>query len=161
MPARSDDDMKYDASTPPDPKAWLEADEDERKDAIARYHRRFKGAHPRAESQLAHDTFHVIVENQLAMGEPPQARAALERLLGEGLDRHEAVHAIASRLTALVWETTTKAIPFSEKDYASKLEALTAESWRSEAADDSSPDRSEGGYAADDDDFGDDIFEDD
>lgn len=41
-----------------------------------------------------HALVHVVVENQLAAGDPKEARAALARLRKAGLSRHEALHAI-------------------------------------------------------------------
>ena len=40
-----------------------------------------------------------IVENQVALGDAFAARAVLLRLMAEGLDRHEAIHAIGSVLS--------------------------------------------------------------
>jgi hypothetical protein len=39
------------------------------------------------------------VENQVALGDTFAARAVLLRLMAEGLDRHEAIHAIGSVLS--------------------------------------------------------------
>jgi hypothetical protein len=44
-------------------------------------------------------TVHVIVENQVALGDAFPAKAVLIRLMNEGLDRHEAIHAIGSVLS--------------------------------------------------------------
>jgi hypothetical protein len=78
-----------------------------------------------------HAVAHVIVENQLAEG-LPEAKRALGRLLGEGLDRHDAVHAIASVLMEHFWNLTNK--PQAPGDphapYLAALDKLTAESWR-------------------------------
>jgi hypothetical protein len=38
-----------------------------------------------------HGVAHVIVENQIALGDPPAVREALARLMVEGLDRHDVV----------------------------------------------------------------------
>ena len=48
---------------------------------------------------MRHAVVHAIVENQLALGEPVVV-ATLARLRSDGLDRHEAVHAIGSVLSA-------------------------------------------------------------
>jgi hypothetical protein len=39
---------------------------------------------------------HVVVENQVALGEATSVPEALDRLINEGLDRHDAVHAVGS-----------------------------------------------------------------
>jgi hypothetical protein len=41
---------------------------------------------------------HVIVENQVALGEAYPVQSVLLRLMEEGLDRHDAIHAIGSVL---------------------------------------------------------------
>jgi hypothetical protein len=72
------------------------------------------------------------VENQLAEG-LPEAKRALERLLADGLGRHDAVHAIASVLMRHLWNLTNK--PQGPGDpnapYLAALEKLTTDSWRS------------------------------
>jgi hypothetical protein len=73
---------------------------------------------------------HVVVENQLAEGYEPAVRS-LDRLLSQGLDRHEAVHAVAwvfSQQVHKVLTETTSA--FDRGAYASALEALSAERWK-------------------------------
>ena len=42
----------------------------------------------------------VVIENQIAMGDELPVRRALDRLMGEGLDRHGAVHAVGLVLAA-------------------------------------------------------------
>ena len=71
------------------------------------------------------------MENQLAEG-LPGAKRALERLLGEGLDRHDAIHAIGSVLMEHIWNLSNK--PQGPGDpnapYLVALDSLTADSWR-------------------------------
>jgi hypothetical protein len=81
--------MRYDAAKAPDPKAWLELDEQERIDLVLEYHRRHHM--PMGESANLHGVAHVIVENQIALGDSPAVREALARLIVEGLDRHDVV----------------------------------------------------------------------
>jgi hypothetical protein len=52
---------------------------------------------------------HVVVENQVALGEVMRVPETLERLLDEGLDRHEAVYAIGSVLMEIMLDTVDKA----------------------------------------------------
>jgi hypothetical protein len=112
----------------PDPVAWLELDESERLELVREYHRRCRIKLP---SLDAHALAHTVIENQLAEGFAPAA-SALGRLLAEGLDRHEAVHALGSVLTEHIWNLTNK--PRGEGDphapYLAALEKLTAASWR-------------------------------
>ena len=75
--------------------------------------------------------FHAVVENQIAMGEEIPART-LRRLMDEGLDRHEAIHAVGSVLAEQIYDATTGASPGADISdrYARQLESLTAEEWR-------------------------------
>lgn len=73
---------------------WLDLDEQERIALVADYHKKKRIELP---NRMAHAAFHAAVENQLAEG-IPDVRDALTRLMGEGLDRHEAIHAIGSVL---------------------------------------------------------------
>jgi hypothetical protein len=123
----------YDALVAPDPGDWLATDEQRRIDVIERYHRR-EGIE--VERPTLHATSHAIVENQIAEGDQLPVRRILLRLMAEGLDRHEAIHAIGSVLAGyineLLRESDSQTRP-SEGDpntaYFSELEALTAEGW--------------------------------
>jgi hypothetical protein len=124
----------YDPLVDPDPEAWLATDEQERINLIERYHRRhgFKG-----KRAGAHAIFHAIVENQIAEGDRLPVRRTLLRLMAEGLDRHDAIHAIGSVLAGhineLMRETDAEALSRSSDDsnaaYFAALERLTAEDW--------------------------------
>lgn len=85
--------MRYEANEQPDSETWLQLDEIERVERVMDYHRRtrVKLANPKL-----HAMTHVVVENQLALGEATPVPTTLERLMDEGLDRHEAIHAIAA-----------------------------------------------------------------
>ena len=74
---------------------WLDLDEQERMILVEDYHRWHRSHMPNLE---AHAVVHTIVENQLALPEPV-AVATLARLRAEGLDRHDAIHAIGSVLS--------------------------------------------------------------
>ena len=76
----------------PDPADWLDTDESERIDLVSSYHRRVRVRLP---DLRVHATIHVIVENQVAMRERAVVET-LSRLQGEGLNRHDAIHAIGS-----------------------------------------------------------------
>jgi hypothetical protein len=58
------------------------------------------------------------------------AGAALDRLLQEGFDRHDAIHAIGSVVTAEIFEVVRSKRPHDPEGYARKLDALTASKWR-------------------------------
>lgn len=119
--------MRYDPATAPDAATWLALDEAKRLDLVSAYHRRTRAKLPNAQ---VHAALHAIVENQLAQGFA-LAKDALDRLRAEGLDRHEAIHAIGSVLMGHVWGLMwegAKALDPNEP-YFQALQALTASSW--------------------------------
>jgi len=124
--------LQYDPDQHLDPDAWLAFDEFERIEAVKEYHRRAKVRLPNAN---LHATTHVIVENQVALGDAYPVRSVLLRLMEEGLTRHDAIHAIglvlAERLFAGLREEGQPADLNAE--YVEKLNRLTAESWRRQA----------------------------
>jgi hypothetical protein len=125
--------MRYDALKAPDPQEWLELDEQERLDLVKRYHIRAKL--PVGENERLHAAAHVIVENQVAMGNVTVVPATLARLMREGLDRHDAIDAIASVLVGIFFDVAkdpSKRIDIINAAYGRELAELTAESWRSQ-----------------------------
>jgi len=118
--------LYYDAEAAPDPSRWQELDEDERIMLVEAYHRR---AGIEVPNMKAHATAHAIVENQASMGDELAVRRAIERLMGEGLDRHDAVHAVASVLAVHI-NDALKAGGSNSETYNEAVERLTAESWR-------------------------------
>jgi len=119
--------QKYDPNIAPIPAEWLELDEDEQIRLAEAYHKRI-GA--RAPSPRVHAVVHVVVENQLAEEIEP-VRGALERLMGEGLDRHDAIHAIAAvlmdHMNRMVREK--QAGPEAHERYFDDLGSLTVAIW--------------------------------
>jgi hypothetical protein len=109
--------------------AWLALDESERMQLVGRYHRRQRIRLP---NETIHAVVHVIVENQVALGEAFPAKAVLHRLMKEGLDRHEAIHAIGSVLSGKLFAVMSQQEAWDDlnADYMEKLKSLTAESWR-------------------------------
>jgi hypothetical protein len=127
----------YDPLVAPHPDDWLATDEQRRLDVIERYHRR-EGIE--VERPGAHAAMHAVVENQIAEGDRYPVRRTLLRLIAEGLDRHDAIHAIASVLAGHIneqlRESRSQTRPSEQQSdgdfvaaYFSDLETLTAESW--------------------------------
>jgi hypothetical protein len=126
--------VHYDANTAPDPEAWLQLDEQERIDLAIDYHRRYHL--PMGQSPKLHGTMHAIVENQVALGDATVVPATLTRLMREGLDRHDAIHAIGSVLMAIIFDVVTKNADTDgdiNAKYGRELAALTAAGWRAQA----------------------------
>ena len=120
---------RYDPHHAPDPEAWLALDEGERTELVRQYHRRARVRLPNAR---LHATIHVVVENQVALGDEIPVRRTLERLRAEGLDRHDAVHAVGSVLAKRIYELLKEGLPAGDPNepYWAELESLTAEGWR-------------------------------
>ena len=113
----------------PDPAEWLATDEAERIGLVVEYHR---GARVKLPNQLLHATIHVVVESQVAMGDELPVRRVLERLQAEGLDRHDAIHAVGSVLAGHMYDLLRTGAPKGDPNqaYWRELDSLTAESWR-------------------------------
>jgi hypothetical protein len=78
-----------------------------------------------------HAVIHVVVENQVAMGDEMNVAKTLDRLRSDGLDRHDAVHAIGAVLAGHMHSMLGgHASEFSREAYASNLDALTVGKWR-------------------------------
>jgi len=118
----------YDPNTDPDPAEWLEMDESRRLMLAETYHMHARVKLP---NTTLHASFHVMVENQVALGDEMNVAKTLDRLIDDGLDRHDALHAIASVLSRHMYRLLSKeSSAFSPEDYAADLEALTVEKWR-------------------------------
>jgi len=120
---------QYDPIHAPDAAQWLETDEGERIELVRDYHRRAKVKLPNAR---LHATIHVVVESQIAMGDELPVRRTVDRLQAEGLDRHEAIHAVgkvvAEHLHDLMMTGPQNTDP--NELYWASLDKLTAEGWR-------------------------------
>jgi len=119
---------KYNPLKQPIPEEWLELDEDERICLVRDFHETFNEM-PEDALNL-HTMFHVIVENQIA-GNVEFIRETIAKLIRQGLDRHDAVHAIASIVCEDIFDLTKgNKQEFSAKQYRRKLEKITAKRWR-------------------------------
>jgi hypothetical protein len=117
--------VDYDADRAPDPAAWLAAEEPARLAAVEAHHRTPPRGHPPTPAPRVHAALHVVVEEQLATGDPPAARRALERLLASGRSRHDAVHAIAD-VAADSARAALGSGRFDAEAYARALDGLAA-----------------------------------
>jgi Domain of unknown function (DUF1841) len=123
--------MRYEANDQPYSEVWLELDESERIDAVMDYHRRTR---VKLENPELHAIAHVVVENQIVLGEATSVPATLDRLMDEGLDRHDAIHAIASILMRIVYNVAHETDDGSDINakYGRELGKLTAAGWQSQ-----------------------------
>jgi uncharacterized protein YoaH (UPF0181 family) len=120
--------LQYDPLEAPEPEEWLAIDEAERIDVVKDYHRR---ARVRLPNEKLHAVFHVVVENQIALGNEIPVQSTVQRLMAEGLDRHEAIHAIASVLAEFMHDLMNNPGSSTESnpEYFTALQQLTAEGW--------------------------------
>jgi hypothetical protein len=119
--------VKYDPDIAPDPARWLDSDDETRARAVREYHKQAR--EPVGQSPNLHAAIHAVVENQLAEGHAA-ATATLSRLISEGLDRHDAIHAIGAIVAAEMFDMIKPQATHDPEQYAPKLRALTAARWR-------------------------------
>jgi len=121
---------RYNPLQAPDPKEWSAMDEQERINLVEQYHRR---AGIRLPNVKVHAIIHAVVENQIALGDEIPVRRTLERLISEGLDRHDAIHAIGSVVAFHISDVVSRpeALPKENPHdaYYAALERLTADEW--------------------------------
>jgi hypothetical protein len=130
-----DGEMGYDPDVGPDPAHWLALEEAERLRQAKDYHECYDTL--LAEPEI-HAAIHVMIENQIATDDETPAREALERLMSEGLTRHEAIHALGSVLTEMIVAVAKgeETEPFQAHAYNDAIARIKAEDWRRPAADD-------------------------
>ncbi|MGE0417002.1 MAG: DUF1841 family protein [Acetobacteraceae bacterium] len=85
----------YDPLQPPDPAVWQEASSEDRIRVVRAYH---EAAGMSGSALTVHGGLHVTVENQIALNDPPIVAVKVQQLMAQGLDRHQALHAVASVL---------------------------------------------------------------
>ena len=80
-----------------------------------------------------HSVTHVVVENQVLLGDETPVAATLDRLLGEGLSRHDAIHAIGTALAPVILDILKGEVRSDPNlVYYQRLRELTAEGWLAE-----------------------------
>lgn len=122
----------YDPLAAPNPREWLALSELDRIDLVEAFHEECGDF---GESLKLHASVHVVVENQLALLQPPEATQALERLMRHGLNRHDAVHAVAAVLAEFllpILKASSSPPPFDDPGYREGLRRLSPGAWRGE-----------------------------
>ena len=115
----------YNPLKAPDPGVWLELDEQERIALIQDHH---ESAGVELDNATIHAAVHTIIENQLAMKDD-HVQQTLDRLMAEGLDRHDALHAIGNVMAEQMWGVMKRAEDASSEEYYRGLNDLTAAKW--------------------------------
>jgi uncharacterized protein len=123
--------VRYNPMKAPDPVVWRKLDQQQRLILIEDFHRRDGDE---AQSPSLHAVIHATVEDQVAAENI--VCEALARLQREGLDRHDALHAVGSILTKHLFAAIkSEANPGGLHDaYLAEVRELTAARWRAEAA---------------------------
>lgn len=118
----------YDPLKSPDPGQWRSIDEQAQIQLVLDYHRRERIRLPNA---MVHSIIHVVVENQIALGDETPVRRTVQRLISEGLDRHESIHAVGSVLAGHLNDVLRGPDPGTESNssYYAALDNLTAKDW--------------------------------
>ena len=121
---------RYDPHRSPNVAWWAALPEEDQIDLVLGHHRK---AGVRLPNATLHAVTHVVVENQVLLGNETPVASTLERLLGEGLSRHDAIHAIGTILAPVILDILKGEIR-SEPNlvYYQQLRKLTADSWISE-----------------------------
>lgn len=97
---------------------------------ILEQHREFRpfweGADPDEHSNpFLHVTYHRVVLDQVAAGDPPETAAAIDRLVAGGVTRHEAEHRVMQVLVREMVGMVARRGPFDRARYVEALNALT------------------------------------
>ncbi len=117
----------YNASKTRNSENWLALDETTRLDLIEDYVDKFE-KEIGDEKKRIHATAHLIVENQLALNEEPTVDA-YSRLMRQGLNRHETIHAIGAVVFEGIYSSLKGNDEVSINSYKNRLRKLTAKRW--------------------------------
>ena len=74
--------------------------------------------------QLAGEAIVEAVENQIKENTPPETNKTLERLIGLGETRENAIRYVASVLCVEIFEALKNETPYNEERYLKNLKAL-------------------------------------
>jgi hypothetical protein len=120
---------EYDPDRAPDAEAWRAGNEMQLVELVQAYHRASQIPLP---NERVHAALHVMVENQVALGASTPVADAVDRLMGEGMSRHDAIHAIGAILSKHMHQATSTGVPVSRDAYFGDIRAVTKEGWLAE-----------------------------
>lgn len=78
-------------------------------------------------SPFVHTVLHVTVDRQISLGQPEFVPEAYNRLIGQGMEEHHALHAVMSIYAELHFSNLRKGQQFDTLDYQSQLQYLSFE----------------------------------
>jgi len=121
--------MKYNPLIEPDARQWLTVADAKKLELVLKYHR---GTRAELPNEKLHAVVHAIIENQVALGDETPVAEAVQRLMGEELDRHMAIHAVGCVLAKYIYEIKSskdnQARDFHSA-YFDEVRVLTAQQW--------------------------------
>jgi len=122
---------QYNPLAEPNSEEWLESSEEDCIDSVRHFHEHSNDDDFADDQALSiHCAVHVIVENQLALN-VEYLPETLSKLMRQGLDRHEAIHAIGAILSEEIFKMFRgETSAFSTKLYRRQLEKITAKRWK-------------------------------
>ena len=130
-------DMRYDPMRSPIRDEWTELDEGEQIASVCECHR---GASITVPNLRVHAAMHVAVENQVLIGDESPEAEALNRLTAAGIDRHDAIHAVASVLASVMFDASkAQGGDDLKRAYDREVSKLTAAKWLLQADDEAGP----------------------
>ncbi len=88
--------MKYDPAKRVEPQWWRSLGAEERVSLIEAAHVVLPAWHHPVPESRPHALLHVVAENLAARGDEIPVYAALQRLVRQGLQRHDAIHALGN-----------------------------------------------------------------
>jgi hypothetical protein len=124
-----DDILTYDADVTPEPTGWLAEDDQLKAHAVESHHATLTD-HVETPNMTMHALIHVIVENQLALGDPPEVRTTLARLVTAGVTRHDAIHALGSVVVDALFEVQKSGTLFDRAKVRRQLSKLKPGNWK-------------------------------
>ena len=74
---------------------------------------------------FVHTVLHVTVDRQLQLGDPDYVATAYKRLISQGMESHEALHAIIAIFADLHFASTRRAEQFDALDYEIQINSLS------------------------------------
>ena len=120
---------EYNPNYRPLSEEWLATSESDWIDLIEEFHRS-SGEPPPQEGWNTHALYHCLIENQIAL-EEEGVDETVDRLQGQGLSRHDSIHAVAAVMIEYMLPVMRDRKPFDSSSYLKRLNKLTAKRWLS------------------------------
>lgn len=83
----------------------------------------------RRNPELAREALFEVIENQIRDNDPPETRQTLDRLLGEGYTREEAMKLIACALVSEIYDIMKSETSYDNARYIANLTRLPELPW--------------------------------